>query len=906
MAEDDRIHQESRKSYQDAGTTTAVDSDAAARQGQQLSTGVADQQKFNDVSGLSVLGTLSTPEAINGETAAVKLYIGDQVSKPASNNLRNSEESSTGRILHLQLQPNSSPKSPGQPRTPFAVPDSPSRRPPTRTPSGSVCSDVEGLRPLRTVQRDVSNLKRTGSFEGQLLEALSNTGTTCSTENSPRRMHKSQSLGTEDGLASMQYKYFEESDTGAGHSRTFGSSFRVRSTSFNSSCPPESYRSRRSSTDPGGHTSAASLHQLHKAVEQLMISDPKLYSKLQAGMKGIGSLAKETGHLEVRRDTSTGATCINQYVVVKTLGRGSFGKVKLCMNTVNSQLCAIKMINRSYLLRTLQRPKPGLRRRTPRPSTDVRMSMEVGRPDNTSPPTSAWVNQLQTRTLTVPSQRRSFQFDRSGSPPMETPIASSASRHTTPVRTASDSERSSHPLDEISREIAIMKKLDHPNVVKLYEVIDTPDSQHLMLVMEYMEKGPVLQTDRQSGFDRFPEELAAEYLRQACRGLDYLHYNNVVHGDLKPENLLVSASGQLKISDFGSSSVVDGRQIQQRMAGTPAFRAPELVENSSIDPVAADIWALGVCLYCFIFGCLPFQGQSPLEVLNAISTSEVGYPQEHPVSDSLKDLFNRFFQKDPKLRITMPELMDHPWVTDNGVHQLVSCRTLPSPPRALEVTREERQGAIDRSSNISLIRARLKERTYRPGEYLFRQGTSAHCVFFVMSGCVELIREYREGEVGESLEHSFTVDLDESLTLEAMDMGLPADLQIINGRVHIDRMKAKDLRQQRQSWYREQGADDLIDIRGPGSIVGEVVVGEDVRLCPYSGRAKEEVTVLKLSQDSYITALVKEAEAGMAKMTGPQAEEEKGKGVLGDANSRLATDISKKLEIGSLNYDPGL
>ncbi len=83
------------------------------------------------------------------------------------------------------------------------------------------------------------------------------------------------------------------------------------------------------------------------------------------------------------------------------------------------------------------------------------------------------------------------------------------------------------------REIAVLKKLDHPNVVRLLEVIDPPGASHMMLVMEYMERGPVLETKGQTGFGSFPERIARDYFRQACSGLDYLHYHNVVHGDLK-------------------------------------------------------------------------------------------------------------------------------------------------------------------------------------------------------------------------------------------------------------------------------------------------------------------------------------------------------------------------------------
>lgn len=95
------------------------------------------------------------------------------------------------------------------------------------------------------------------------------------------------------------------------------------------------------------------------------------------------------------------------------------------------------------------------------------------------------------------------------------------------------------------------------------QVIDPPGSQYMMLVMEFLEKGPVLATADQAGFGRMPEEVAADFFRQGVCGLEYLHHHKVVHGDIKPENLLVSSSGELKISDFGCSRCVIGTNLLQ-------------------------------------------------------------------------------------------------------------------------------------------------------------------------------------------------------------------------------------------------------------------------------------------------------------------------------------------------------
>ena len=262
------------------------------------------------------------------------------------------------------------------------------------------------------------------------------------------------------------------------------------------------HRSARAGADARRNMS---LQQLQKAIKSIMLTDHEMYAKLQAGLQGIGSLARETHQLTVNRDV-TGATCINQYVVVKTLGRGSYGKVKLCLNTLDGRLYAVKMMNRSFLLRMLRRPKAALRK-----SSRTSLSLD---------PSAAAAAAANAANGAAGAASSAAAAPGAGAPGAgAAPLAP---------------PRPPETLDEVSKEIAILKKLDHPNVVRLFEVIDPPGSQYMMLVMEYLERGPVLQTRDQAGFGRLPEEVAADYFRQAVRGLDYLHYHRVVHGDIKP------------------------------------------------------------------------------------------------------------------------------------------------------------------------------------------------------------------------------------------------------------------------------------------------------------------------------------------------------------------------------------
>lgn len=99
--------------------------------------------------------------------------------------------------------------------------------------------------------------------------------------------------------------------------------------------------------------------------------------------------------------------------------------------------------------------------------------------------------------------------------------------------------------------------------------------------------------------------------------------------------------------------MADGKSSHQRLSGTPAFTAPELVSGNAADPFAADVWALGACLFCFIYGRLPFQGSSVLDVFKAITTAQLELPDDVTISPSLTHLFGRLFDKDPATRITL-------------------------------------------------------------------------------------------------------------------------------------------------------------------------------------------------------------------------------------------------------------
>eukprot|EP00063_Salmo_salar_P014778 XP_013989613.1 PREDICTED: calcium/calmodulin-dependent protein kinase kinase 2 isoform X2 [Salmo salar] len=270
------------------------------------------------------------------------------------------------------------------------------------------------------------------------------------------------------------------------------------------------------------------------------------------------------------------------------------------------------------------------------------------------------------------------------------------------------------PLERVYQEIAILKKLDHPNVVKLVEVLDDPGEDHLYMVFELVKQGAVMEempTDKPLN-----EDQARFYFQDLLRGIEFLHYQRIIHRDIKPSNLLVGEDGHIKIADFGVSNQFEGEDaLLTSTVGTPAFLAPETLSETrkNFSGKALDIWAMGVTLYCFVFGVCPFMDERILSLHQKIKTQPVELPEHADISDDLKDLLLKMLDKNPESRISIPQIKVHPWVTRHGAEPLPleddNCCML------IEVTEEEVENSVKHIPSLAtviLVRTMLRKRSF--------------------------------------------------------------------------------------------------------------------------------------------------------------------------------------------------
>lgn len=254
---------------------------------------------------------------------------------------------------------------------------------------------------------------------------------------------------------------------------------------------------------------------------------------------------------------------IGKYQIVKTLGEGSFGKVKLAYHTTTGQRVALKIINRKTLAKS----------------------------------------DMQGR---------------------------------------------------IEREISYLRLLNHPHIIKLYDVIKS--KEEIIMVIEYAGK-ELFEYIVQNG--RMKDDQARRFFQQIIAAVDYCHSHKIVHRDLKPENLLLDDQLNIKIADFGLSNIMSDGNFLKTSCGSPNYAAPEVISGKLYAGPEVDVWSCGVILYVMLCGRLPFDDESIPALFKKISKGIYTLP--HDLSSGAKNLLTRMLVVNPLHRITIHEIMEDEW-----------------------------------------------------------------------------------------------------------------------------------------------------------------------------------------------------------------------------------------------------
>ncbi|XP_039081102.1 serine/threonine-protein kinase Chk2 isoform X3 [Hyaena hyaena] len=231
-------------------------------------------------------------------------------------------------------------------------------------------------------------------------------------------------------------------------------------------------------------------------------------------------------------------------------------------------------------------------------------------------------------------------------------------------------EREADPALNVETEIEILKKLNHPCIIKIKDFFEAED---YYIVLELMEGGELF--DRVVGNKRLKEATCKLYFYQMLLAVQYLHENGIIHRDLKPENVLLSSQKEdclIKITDFGQSKILGETSLMRTLCGTPTYLAPEVLNSFGTAGYnrAVDCWSLGVILFICLSGYPPFsEHKTQVSLKDQITSGKFNFIPEvwAEVSEKALDLVKKLLIVDPKVRFTTEEALRHPWLQDEDM-----------------------------------------------------------------------------------------------------------------------------------------------------------------------------------------------------------------------------------------------
>jgi len=234
----------------------------------------------------------------------------------------------------------------------------------------------------------------------------------------------------------------------------------------------------------------------------------------------------------------------------------------------------------------------------------------------------------------------------------------------------------------IDREIDILTKVEHPNIVRMYDLIETPN--YLYLVMELVTGGELF--DKIVAKGSYSEKEACLVIKNVVSAIQYLHDHKITHRDLKPENLLCKGGDDthVMISDFGLSRILGDNSIAFTACGTPYYVAPEVVSGQGYSK-EVDLWSIGVITYFLLAGFPPFMGETLPEIVEQILNADFDYPAPYwdNISQNAKDFISKLLVTDKSKRLTAETALTHPWLQNLSNASDRPFKTNPKKPKPI-------------------------------------------------------------------------------------------------------------------------------------------------------------------------------------------------------------------------------
>ena len=209
-------------------------------------------------------------------------------------------------------------------------------------------------------------------------------------------------------------------------------------------------------------------------------------------------------------------------------------------------------------------------------------------------------------------------------------------------------------------EIDIHSKLNHPNIIRLYNFSETDEEINILL--EYAENGDLFSLiQKENGF---PEHIAYKYFIQIVNAVYFLHQNNIIHRDIKPENILIGENGLLKLCDFGWAKEITVNN-RSTFCGTIEYMAPEIVGSEKYD-YGVDVWSLGILLYELLMGHSPFKSKKEKNVMIKIKLNNLVFDKNRNLSEDCINLINGLLDSNPLTRLKLKDIFVHPFILSNS------------------------------------------------------------------------------------------------------------------------------------------------------------------------------------------------------------------------------------------------